>query len=140
MVSIEFINRGLIFRGETTIPGVVVDVEEDIIKSPQQQFEEYGKVFYVQVGSKYADPSVKEKLRLNDSLMELFNSLVVSEPTYTNEMNEIVNTQPENPQEAQKALLNLLEENEDGPQAQEQKEEEKEEVVAKPKRSRRRNK
>ena len=87
MKQIEFVNTGLSIAGELSRPGATMEINDNVFMTPEEQHEEQGKVFYVEVGSQYDTPFMKQRLNVRN--VDLFsNNSELIEPEFNEEGEE----------------------------------------------------
>lgn len=80
---VEFVNVGMLHAGEIRRVGEVCDMDEILFQTPEEQNAETGKVYYIEVGSVYDNPLMKQNL--NQASRDLFSSSsVLVEPDLSN--------------------------------------------------------
>lgn len=62
MHRIEFVNTGMLHAGEIRRAGEICDMSDELYQTPEEQYEETKRVFYIEVGSVYDTPFMKKKL------------------------------------------------------------------------------
>ena len=100
MRQVEMVMSGLLYGGENRMKGDVFMVDSDSFKSIDEQEEQYGKIFYVEVGSPDDQPRMKQMLGMQERNLYLTDHNTIR-PSVTDEGKKLMGMVEENVSMAQ---------------------------------------